>query len=108
VNFIPWYKEVFGFTNKVARALYDKQLLKDKTTLAELSDGKIDSIICVICRTLPIAEISVARLKLAIFWIKHQDRTQRKVGIPANPLVNSLTAIWVRALTKKIVKNRAL
>ncbi len=52
-NFITWYKEVFGFTNKVARALYDKQLLKDKKTLAKLSNSKTDSIIRVICRTLP-------------------------------------------------------
>ncbi len=29
-NFIAWYKEVFGFTDNVARALYDEQLLKDK------------------------------------------------------------------------------
>jgi hypothetical protein len=71
----------------VARALYDEQLLKNKTTLAELSNSKIDSIIRAIRRTLPIAKISAARLKLAIFWIKHQDRAQRKVGIPANPLI---------------------
>ena len=83
VNFLAWYKEVFGFTNAVARALYNEQL----KTLAKLSDSEINSVICAICRTLPIAKISVARLKLAIFWIKHQDRTQRKVGIPANPLV---------------------
>jgi hypothetical protein len=62
VNCIAWYKEVFGFTDKVARALYNKQLLKDKKTLAELSDSEIDSIIRAICRTLPIAKISAARL----------------------------------------------
>ena len=60
VNFIAWYKEVFGFTDEVAKALYNKQLLKDKKTLAELSNSEIDSIICTICRTLPIAEISAA------------------------------------------------
>ena len=85
--FLKWYKEVFGFSDEVARALYDDQLLKNKTTLAELGDQDIDNIIRAIRRTLPIAEISAARLKLAIFWIKHQDRTQREVGIPANPLV---------------------
>ena len=73
-NFIAWYKEVFGFTDDPSRALYDEQLLKDKKTLTELSD----SIIKTICRTLPIAEISAARLKLAIFWIKHQDRTSAR------------------------------
>jgi hypothetical protein len=60
VFFLAWYKEVFGFSDKVARALYDKQLLKNKTTLAELSDSEIDSIIRAICRTLPIAKISAA------------------------------------------------
>ncbi len=61
VNFLAWYKEVFVFSDKVAKALYGEQLLKNKTTIAELSDNKIDSIICAIRRTLPIAEISAAR-----------------------------------------------
>ena len=87
VNFIAWYKEVFGFTNAMAKALYDEQLLQDKKSLAKLSDSKIDSVIRAIRQTLPIAGISGAQLKLAIFWIKHQDHTQREVGIPANPLV---------------------
>jgi hypothetical protein len=82
-NFIAWYKEVFGFTDRVAKALYKEQLLQDKKTLTELSDSKIDCIMRTICRILPIAEISATRLKLVIFWIKHQDRTQREVGIPA-------------------------
>ena len=30
--FLKWYKEVFGFSDKVARALYDDQLLKTKLT----------------------------------------------------------------------------
>jgi hypothetical protein len=84
VNFLVWYKEVFGFSDEVAKALYDKQLLKNKTTLAKLSDSDINSIIHVIRKTLPIAEMDAARLKLAVFWIKHQDRTQREVGIPSN------------------------
>jgi hypothetical protein len=41
----------------------------------------------VIRRTQAIAELSSARLKLAIFWIKPQDRTQREIGVPARPLV---------------------
>ena len=32
VFFLAWYKEVFGFSDEVARALYDEQLLKNKTT----------------------------------------------------------------------------
>jgi hypothetical protein len=87
VNFLAWYKYVFGFTDPVAKALYDKQLLQDKKTLAKLSNSEIDSIMRAICRTQAIAEMSAARLKLAIFWIKHQDRTQREIGIPAALLV---------------------
>ena len=62
--------------------------MQDKKILPKLSDSKIDSIMRAICRTQTIAKISVARLKLSIFWIKHQDRTQRKIGIPAAPLVS--------------------
>ena len=43
-NFIPWYKEVFGFTNPVAKALYDKQLLRRKDSLAKLNDAKVDNV----------------------------------------------------------------
>ena len=43
-NSIAWYKEVIGFTDTVAKALYKEQLLEDKKTLAKLSDSKIDSV----------------------------------------------------------------
>ena len=66
-NFLAWYNDVFGFADPVAKALYDKQLLQDKKTLAELSDSKIDSIMCAIRRTNDISKISAAGLKLAIF-----------------------------------------
>ena len=85
--FIAWYENVFGFTDTVAKALYDEQLLRDKNTLAELSDSEVDNVMRAIRRTQAIAKISSARLKLAIFWIKHQDRTQREIGVPAAPLV---------------------
>ena len=29
----------------------------------------------------------MARLKLAIFWIKHQDRTMHKIGVIGKPLM---------------------
>ena len=86
-NFLAWYKDVFGFTDTVAKVLYDEQLLQNKKTLAELSNSKIDSIMRAICWTQAIAKISAAPLKLAIFWIKHQDRTQREIGIPTALLV---------------------
>ena len=102
-NFIALYKEVFGFTDPVANALYDEQLLQDKKTLAKLSDSKIDSIMHAIFWTQAIAKISAARLKLAIFWIKHQDRTQRKIGIPAAPLVRvTLDTIMLLKTQKKL------
>ena len=44
VNFIAWYKEVFGFTDEVAKALYDKQLLRRKDSLAKLNDAKVDNV----------------------------------------------------------------
>jgi hypothetical protein len=43
----------------------------------------------------------VARLKLAIFWIKHQDRTQREVGIPSNPLVKTELKMMLLLKTQK-------
>jgi ribosomal protein S13 len=105
-NFIAWYKEVFGFTDAVAKAVYDKQLLQDKKTLTELSDSEIDSVIRAICWTLHIAKISAAQLKLAIFWIKHQDRTQCKVGIPANPLVRVTLATMMLLKTQTQLEDK--
>ena len=84
---VKWYKSVFGFTNLVATALYDEQLLKDKDSLAELNDNEVDNVMRVIRRHHAIAELSSARLKLAIFWIKHQNRTQREIGVPGRSLV---------------------
>ena len=88
-GFIKWYKEVFGFSNQVATALYDDQLFQDALTIAEFGDSEIDSV----CRTLrrdsslPIAELAVTRLKLMTFWVRHQHRTGRVIGGVQNPLV---------------------
>ncbi len=63
--FIAWYRDVFGFSDRVATALYDDQLFQDATTIAEFGDS--------VCRTLrrdsglPIAELAVTRLKLLTF-----------------------------------------
>jgi hypothetical protein len=32
-HFIAWYRDVFGFSDRVATALYDDQLFKDALTL---------------------------------------------------------------------------
>ncbi len=68
-------------------AFYDKQLLRNKNTLAKLSDNKVDNVMRAICWTNAIAEISLAWLKLAIFWIKHQDRIQHEISVPGRSLV---------------------
>jgi hypothetical protein len=72
-NFIKWYKEVFGFSNQVATALYDDQLFQNASTIAEFGDSKIDSVCCTLPRdsSLPIAELAVTRLKLMTFWVRH-------------------------------------
>ena len=103
-NFLAWYKDVFGFTDPVAKALYNKQLLQDeKKDLAKMINSKIDSIMCANRRTKAIAKISVAQLKLAIFWIKHEDRTQSDIGIPAVPLVRvTLDTIMVLKTQKHL------
>jgi len=86
---IAWYRDVFGFSDRVATALYDDQLFQDATTIAEFGDSEIDSV----CRTLrrdsglPIAELAVTRLKLLTFWIRHQIRTGCEIGGSSNPLV---------------------
>ena len=61
-NFIKWFKDVFDVSDQVATALYDEQLFKKATTIAEFGDSEIDSV----CRTLrrdsnlKLAELSVA------------------------------------------------
>ncbi len=41
---VKWYKNVFGFTDSVALALYNKQLLRNKNTLAKLSDNEVNNV----------------------------------------------------------------
>jgi hypothetical protein len=83
VNFIAWYRDVFGFTLTVATTLYGKQLLRNKKTLAKLDDSNVNNICRTIWRDLTksIAKVAATWLKLGIFWIKHQDQTSRKIGI---------------------------
>ena len=62
-----WYKNVFGFTKEVAKALYDEQLLRRNDSISKLNNNKVDNVMRAIRRHHPIAELSSARLKLAIF-----------------------------------------
>ena len=57
---VKWYKNVFGFADLVATALYDEQLLRDKDSLAELNDNEVDNVMRVIRRHHAIAELSLA------------------------------------------------
>ncbi len=61
--------------------------MRDKNSLIELNDAEVDNVMRAIRRHHPIAELSSARLKLAIFWIKNQDRTERVIGGPQRLLV---------------------
>jgi len=90
-NFIAWYRDVFGFSVRVATALNDEQLFKDASTIAEFGDSKIDSFCCTLRRDsgLPIAELAVTRLKLLTFWIRHQACTGHEIGGTSNPLVRT-------------------
>jgi len=80
---IAFFKKVLLVSDHVATALYDQQLLKDAATLAEFGDSEVDSV----CQTLrrdsklPIAELSMTRLKLLTFWVRHQQRTGRAIGV---------------------------
>jgi hypothetical protein len=88
-QFIAFFKKVLRVSDFVATALYDQQLLTDAATIAEFGNSEVDSV----CQTLrrdsklPIAELSIARLKLLTFWARHQQRTGRVIGGPARHLV---------------------
>ena len=88
-HFIAFFKKVLRVSDFVATALYDQQLLTDAKTIAEFGNSEVDNL----CQTLrrdsklPIAELSIARLKLLTFWVRHQLRTGRAIGGPARHLV---------------------
>jgi len=90
-HFIKWYREVFGFSNQVATALYDDQLFQNAETIAEFGDSEIDNVCHTLCRdsSLPIVELAVTRFKLLTFWIRHQHCTGREIGGVQNPLVRT-------------------
>jgi hypothetical protein len=106
-HFIKWYKEVFGFSNQVATALYDDQLFQNAETIAEFCDSEIDNF----CRTLhqdsslPIAELAVTRLKLLAFLVRHQHCTGREIGGVQNPLVRTDLATLNQLKEQKRLKD---
>ena len=88
-QFIASVRKVLKVSDHVATALYDQQLLTDAATIAEFGDSEVDSVCQTLCRDskLPIAELSMTRLKLLTFWVRHQQRTGRAIGGPARHLV---------------------
>jgi hypothetical protein len=70
---------LLGFPNKATAVLYNQQLIKDKGTLHNVT------VCCTIRRPggnkpgHPIAKISVNRLKLLCFWVRHQARTTHNI-----------------------------
>ncbi len=68
-NFIKWFREVFGFSDQAATALYDDQLFRDALTIVEFGDSEVDSVCSTLRRdsNLKIAELSATRLKLMTF-----------------------------------------
>ncbi len=41
---VKWHKSVFGFTDSVATALYNEQLLRNKDSPVELNDNEVDNV----------------------------------------------------------------
>ena len=78
-NMISWMENTLGFSRVVATELYKGQLLKTWKDFADVRDDDVDRLIGAIRRDLKesIAEIAVQRLKLVIYWVKYQIRTNR-------------------------------
>jgi hypothetical protein len=74
---ISWMEHTLGFSRVVATKLYWGQLLKTWKEFADVGDDDIDRVIAVIRRDLKesIAEIAVSQLKLVIYWVEYQVRT---------------------------------
>jgi hypothetical protein len=82
---ITWYKDVLGFPEPCAKALYIDQTLTSVEIIATLSDKQIDAICSAIrkpggdSKGTPTPVLAVERLKLAAFCIKLYERTSRKL-----------------------------
>jgi hypothetical protein len=78
-NMISWMENTLGFSRVVATELYQGQLLKTWKDFGDVRDDDVDRMIAAIRRDLKesIAEIAVQRLKLVIYWVKYQIRTNR-------------------------------
>ena len=74
---IRWMEHTLGFSREVATVLYQGQLLRSWKDFSDVRDDDVDRMIAAIRRDQKesIAEIAVQRLKLVIYWVKYQVRT---------------------------------
>jgi hypothetical protein len=88
-NFLLWFFQEFGFNANAATTLYNVQMLKDAKTLSKLDDDGVANICKAVSKDTgqSVAEIAATKLKLACFWIRHQHRTSREIGVTSRPLV---------------------
>ena len=84
--FIAWIGQTASLSNDAATALFEKQQVRTAQVLYELSDDEINNMCRAIRRgtdqgpDINIAELSVTRLKLISFYVKHIARTSRTLG----------------------------
>jgi hypothetical protein len=88
-NFLLWFIQEFGFNANAVTALYNVQMLKDAKTLSELDNDAVANICKAVSKDTgqSVANVAATKLKLACFWIRHQHRTLREIGVTSRPLV---------------------
>ncbi len=88
-NFLLWFIQEFGFNASAATTLYDLQMLKDAKTLSKLDDDAVANICKAVSKDTgqSVVKIAATKLKLSCFWIRHQHRTSREIGVTSRPLV---------------------
>jgi hypothetical protein len=89
LDFLLWFIQEFGFNTNAATTLYNVQMLKDAKTLSELDDDAVANICKAVSKDTgqSVAKIAMTELKLVCFWIRHQHRTSREIGVASRPLV---------------------
>jgi hypothetical protein len=88
-NFLLWFIQEFDVNANAMTALLDVQMLKDTKTLSELDNDTVANICKVVSKDTgqSVIKIATTKLKLACFWIRHQHRTLREIGVTSRPLV---------------------
>ncbi len=82
---VDMFKRVIFFSQGVAEALYDDQMITTLDVLQDLTDDIIKELCCAIRKPggdgpgHQISKLSMTRLKLFAFWARHMSRTSRGV-----------------------------